>query len=273
MQKGDKVRFDGLIIGEGMTELLGIKVIDGLSFGSYRQSDAPDVLINESSAVKYKIKAGEKFLNVFTVRGVVKDFHAHSLHTLIQPMVILQQNPAKMGLIAIKTDGINDKAIINRLHELYTQIAPNEIFEVSYLTDQVHRFYGNERNQSKIIGAFSMLATVLSIMGLFGIALLSIAKRTKEVGLRKVNGASIPEVVYLLNKDFIKWVLLSIVIAIPASVYIMKEWLEKFAYKTELNWWIFALAGLSAVLIALLTVSWQSLRAATRNPVEAFRYE
>jgi len=108
---------------------------------------------------------------------------------------------------------------------------------------------------------------------LFGIALLSIAKRTKEVGIRKVNGASIFEVLYLLNKDFIQWVLIAIIIAIPVSVYLMKEWLARFAYKTDLNWWIFALAGISAVLIALLTVSWQSWRAATRNPVEALRYE
>jgi len=271
--EGEKVSFDGLIIGEGMTDLLGIEVIEGSSFGMYQQTVAPDVLINETSALKYKIKAGEKFLNVFTVRGIVKDFHAHSLHTPIQPMVILQQNPAKMGLIAIKTDGINDNAIIKRLRELFNQISPNVLFDVSYLTDQIQDFYGNERNQSKIIGAFSILATVLSIMGLFGIALLSIAKRTKEVGIRKVNGASIFEVLYLLNKDFIQWVLIAIIIAIPVSVYLMKEWLARFAYKTDLNWWIFALAGVSAVLIALLTVSWQSWRAATRNPVEALRYE
>jgi putative ABC transport system permease protein len=271
--EGEKIRFDGLIIGEGMTDLLGIEVIEGSSFGMYRQTVAPDVLINEASALKYKIKAGEKFLNVFTVRGVVKDFNAHSLHSMIQPMVILQQNPAKMGLIAIKTDGLNDEAVTGRLRELYNQIAPNEIFEVRYLTDQIKDFYGDEQNQSKIIGAFSILATVLSIMGLFGIALLSIAKRTKEVGIRKVNGATISEVLYLLNKDFIQWVLISIVIGIPVSAYLMIEWLERFAYRTELNWWIFAFGGVSAVFIALLTVSWQSWRAATRNPVEALRYE
>jgi putative ABC transport system permease protein len=271
--EGGKISFDGLIMGEGMTDLLGIEVIDGTTFGAYQQTSAPDVLINESCALEHKIKAGEKFLNVFTVRGVVKDFHAHSLHRLIQPMIILQQNPAKMALLAIKTDGKNDEAAVKRLRELYNEISPNEIFENTSLADQVNDFYGNERNQSKIIGAFSILATVLSIMGLFGIALLRIAKRTKEVGLRKVNGASILEVLYLLNKDFIKWVLISIIIAIPISVYLMKEWLERFAYKTELNWWIFALGAVSAVIIAILTVSWQSWRAATRNPVEALRYE
>jgi putative ABC transport system permease protein len=273
VSEGGKLRFDGLIMGEGMTDLLGIEIIDGSPFGMYHQTAAPDVLINESCAIEHKIKAGEKFLNVFTVRGIVKDFHAHSLHTKIQPLIILQQNPAKMALLAIKTDGKNDVAIKKRLLELYTEISPNELLEIRYLKDQVSNLYGNEQNQSKIIGAFSILATVLSIMGLFGIALLSIAKRTKEVGIRKVNGASIFEVLYLLNKDFVKWVLISIVIAIPVSVYLMKAWLERFAYKTELNWWIFEIGAVSAVIIAILTVSWQSWRAATRNPVEALRYE
>ena len=271
--EGGKIRFDGLIMGEGMTDLLGIEIIDGSSFGMYQQTVAPDVLINETCALEHKIKAGEKFLNVFTVRGIVKDFNAHSMHIQIQPLIILQQNPAKMALLAIKTDGNNDEAVKTRLRELYAEISPDEMLEIIYLKDQVANLYGNEQNQSKIIGAFSILATVLSIMGLFGIALLSIAKRTKEVGIRKVNGASISEVLYLLNKDFVKWVLASMLIAIPVSLYLMKEWLERFAYKTELNWWIFAIGAISAVIIALLTVSWQSWRAATRNPVEALRYE
>ncbi len=268
---GEKVRFDGLIMGEGMTELLGIEVIDGASFGPFNP-DRSDVLFNESSALKYNIKAGENYMG-FNVRGILKDFHAHSLHRLIQPMVILQQNPTHMGLLAIKTDGTNDEAIIKNLRDLYNQIAPNEIFEVSYLTDQINNFYSRERYQGKIIGAFSILATVLSIMGLFGIALISISKRKKEIGLRKVNGALISEVLYLLNIDFIRWVIISVIVAIPASVYIISSWQDRFAYKTSLSWWIFGVAAFSAILVALITVSWQSWRAATRNPVEALRYE
>jgi putative ABC transport system permease protein len=269
--EGEKVRFDGLIMGEGMTEMLGIEVIDGEAFNKYK-TDRIEVLFNESSALKYNVKAGDIYLG-FNVKGIVKDFHAHSLHTLIQPMVILQQNPARMSLLAIKTDGSNDKAVIKQLGELYNQISPNEIFEVTYLTDQISSFYGNERNQGKIIGAFSLLATVLSIMGLFGIALISISKKTKEIGIRKVNGASIGGVLYMLNIAYVKWVLIALVISIPVSVYIISEWQNRFAYKTELSWWIFAAAGISAIFIALITVSWQSWKAATRNPVEALRYE
>ncbi len=270
--EGEKERFDGLIMGEGMTEMLGMELIEGSSFGPY-QTARMEVLFNESSAKKYNIKVGDNYLNVFYVKGIVKDFHSHSLHTLIQPMVILQQNPEKMGLVAIKTDGTNDKLVTAKLKEIFIQIDPDEIFGMKYITDDMKAFYITETNQAKITGAFSLLAMVLAIMGLFGIALISISRKTKEIGLRKVNGASVFEVMYLLNKDFMKWVLISLLIGIPVSYYLVTNWQNRFAYKTELSWWIYALAALSALLIALITVSWQSWRAATRNPVEALRYE
>jgi len=204
---------------------------------------------------------------------VVKDFHAHSLHTLIQPMAILQQNPERMGLIAIKTDGRNDAVVIERLRELFSKISPDEIFEVRRLTDDMNNFYQRERNQAKIIGAFSILAAILSIMGLFGISLIAISRRTKEIGIRKVNGSMVSEILIMLNGDFMKWVLVAIVIAIPVSVYLLSVWLKRFAYKAEMSWWLFALAAITAIFVAVMTVSWQSWRAATRNPVEALRYE
>lgn len=268
---GERIRFDGLIMGEGMTELLGIEIIDGSPFGSYKEGP-PEVLINESAAKVHNVKAGGNLL-AFKVRGVVRDFHAHSLHTTIQPMVILPQNPARMGLLAIRTDGVNDEKIIKQFRDLYSQISPDEIFEVRYLTDQVENFYARERNQSRIIKAFSLLALVLSIMGLFGISLISIAKREKEIGIRKVNGASEAEILLMLNTAYIKWVLLAIAVSVPVSYRLISEWMERFAYRTEISWWIFVLAGLSALIISVLTVSWQSWRAATRNPVEALRYE
>jgi len=268
---GEKVRLDGLIMGEGMTELLGIEVIEGESFGPYKPGP-PEVLLNESAAKEHKVKAGENLL-VFKVRGIVRDFHAHSMHSLIRPMVILPQNPEKMGLITIKTDGKNDEIVLKRLRELYSMISPDEIFETRYLTDDLNLFYRSETNQLKIIGAFTLIATILSIMGLFGISLLSISKRFKEIGIRKVNGASITEILQKLNIDFIKWVLVSAIISIPASIWLISKWMDRFAYKTEVSWWIFAVAAFSAVIIAILTVSWQSWKAATRNPVESLRYE
>lgn len=268
---GSKIRFDGLIMGEGMTELLGMELLDGTDFGPYN-GGTPEVLINESAAKAHNVRAGEKLL-VFNVKGVLKDFNAHSLHVAIEPMVILQQNPERMSLIAVKTDGKNDEAIIGRMRELFNQISPDEIFEAEYLTERIADFYQREKNQARIIGSFAVLAAVLAIMGLFGISLISITRRNREIGLRKVNGATIGEVLFLVNFDFLKWVLISVVISIPISVFLINKWMERFAYRTEISWWIFALAGLSAVIIAVLTVSWQSLRAATRNPVEALRYE
>ena len=125
----------------------------------------------------------------------------------------------------------------------------------------------------KIISAFSLLAIVLSIMGLLGMVLNAIFLKRKEIGIRKVNGAKTYEIVSMLNKNFLKWVVIAFTLACPIAWFVMNKWLENFAYKTELSWWIFALAGLFAMGIALLTVSFQSWRAATRNPVKSLRYE
>ena len=271
VQGGEKVRFDGLIMGEGMVELLGMEMTDGSAFGPYKEG-LPEILINESAAARYNVKAGDKLL-VFNVKGVIRDFHAHSLHSQIQPMVILQQDPLKMALIAIRTDGINDNAVIARLRDLFLTIAPDEVFETSFLTDRIEQFYQRERNQLEILTAFSLLAIILSVMGLFGISLITIMRKKKEIGIRKVNGASIPGVLMMLNIDFLRWVLVAVMISIPLSVWFLTDWMERFAYRTALSWWIFAVAAVSAVIIAVITASWQSWRAATRNPVEALRYE
>ncbi len=145
--------------------------------------------------------------------------------------------------------------------------------ETSFLTDRIEQFYQRERNQLEILTAFSLLAIILSVMGLFGISLITIMRKKKEIGIRKVNGASIPGVLMMLNIDFLRWVLVAAMISIPLSVWFLTDWMERFAYRTALSWWIFAVAAVSAVIIAVITASWQSWRAATRNPVEALRYE
>lgn len=268
---GDRIRFDGLIMGEGLTELLGIEVIDGQPFGAFKEGP-PEVLINETAAKKHNVKAGERLL-AFNVLGVVKDFNAHSMHVDISDLVILQQNPARMSQLVIKTDGSNDEVIKAKLRQLFNQISPDEIFETRYLTDRLELFYEREQNQAKITGAFGILAAVLAVMGLFGISVISISRRRKEIGLRKVNGAATREVLLMVNADFLKWVAVAFIFSVPVSIFLLNKWLERFAFRTELSWWIFALAGFSAVVIAILTVSWQSLRAATSNPIEAIRYE
>ena len=268
---GNSIRLDGLIMGQGMIELLGIQVAEGESFGEYA-TGTPQVIYNESAARKYNLKAGDLFSNL-KVRGIVKDFNAHSMHDLIQPMAIIQQHPDKMRLFVVKTNGIDNIAISKSIEEIFKKIAPDEVVDSYLLTDQINHFYISEKNQSKLVNAFALLAIVLSVMGLLGMTYNSTLRRRKEVGIRKVNGAKISEILIILNKDFVKWVVIAFIVATPVAYYVMNKWLESFAYKTNLSWWIFALAGVLALGIALLTTSWQSWRAATRNPVEVLRYE
>ena len=133
--------------------------------------------------------------------------------------------------------------------------------------------YEEDIRRTKLISGLTIVTILISILGLIGWSILATERKTKEIGIRKVNGAKVYEILAMLNRDFVKWVALASIIATPVAYYTMSKWLENFAYKTTLSWWIFALAGVLALGIALLTVSWQSWRAATRNPVEALRYE
>ncbi len=270
-ENNETIVFDGLIMGKGMTELLNIELIEGDRFGEFNENE-PRFIFNESAALKYNLKAGEIF-NGFHIQGIVKDFTAHTMHSPINPMVIIQQHPQKMRLFAIKTTGETDDEIEASITKLFKEISPDKMVSIFTLQEQINQFYVREQNQAKLISAFSMLAIVLTIMGLFGMVLNTVSKKTKEIGIRKINGAKISEILIMLNKDFVKWVALACVIACPIAWYAMSIWLDNFAYKTTLSWWIFALAGALALGIALLTVSWQTYRAASRNPVEALRYE
>ncbi|MCK4923279.1 MAG: ABC transporter permease [Bacteroidales bacterium] len=270
-ENNESIVFDGLIMGKGMTELLNIELIEGDHFGEYNENQRR-FIFNESAALEYNLKAGESF-NGFHIQGIVKDFTVHTMHSLINPMVIIQQHPDKMGLFAIKTTGETDEKIKASITKLFKEISPDKMVSIYTLQEQINQFYIREQNQTKLISAFSILAIVLTVMGLFGMVLNTVSGKTKEIGIRKVNGAKISEIIIMLNKNFLKWVALGFVIATPIAYYLMNKWLENFAYKITLSWWIFVFAGVLALIVALLTVSWQSWRAATRNPVEALRYE
>ncbi|MGD9555697.1 MAG: ABC transporter permease [Mangrovibacterium sp.] len=142
-----------------------------------------------------------------------------------------------------------------------------------FFDEDFGRFYAADVQTRHIVSIFSVLAILIACLGLLALAAFVAEQRTKEIGVRKVNGARIGQILYSLNRNFIKWVAIAFVIATPLAYYAMHRWLENFAYKTSLSWWIFALAGLLALGIALFTVSWQSWKAGTRNPVEALRYE
>ena len=161
----------------------------------------------------------------------------------------------------------------NAISQTWKQLIPDYPLNMETIGDRYEWLNRENKNYLQLIGACCVISVFLSMIGLFAISFQSSLYRTKEIGIRKVNGAKISEILTMLNKDFMKWVAMAFVIATPIAYYVMHKWLENFAYKTELSWWIFALAGLIALVIALLTVSFQSWRAATSNPVEALRNE
>ncbi|MGC1390727.1 MAG: ABC transporter permease [Bacteroidales bacterium] len=213
------------------------------------------------------------------VKGVVEDFHSGSLHGKIRPCVFYS-NPGDFRFVNIKMESspISRKSSIlpsglNKIDQSWKRIFPNQPFEYRFLRDVISGFYISEYKAMNLFLLFAAITIFLCILGILGLSLSMNERRTKEIGLRKVNGATIPEVMILLNKNFVKWVSFAFIIACPLAFFAMHKWLQNFAYKTSLSWWVFALSGLLALVIALLTVSLQSWRAATRNPVEALRYE
>ncbi|WP_321370088.1 ABC transporter permease [uncultured Draconibacterium sp.] len=214
------------------------------------------------------IKLGGK---EYRICGVIEDFHNKSMQMSIQPFVA-HYNPDKISHAIVRLSG-NPSETIELIRKTATAYFPNTIFEFEYFDQRIKAAYKTERKFSNIINLLTTLSIFIAVLGLLGVSYFSSLLRIKEIGIRKVNGAKISEILTMLNKNFIKWVVVAFAIATPIAYYAMNRWLENFAYKTTLSWWVFALAGVLALGIALLTVSWQSWRAATRNPVEALRYE
>ncbi len=231
------------------------------------------VVINETAEkmLGFADPIGQRIGNNVIV-GVVKDFHFRPLYQPIGP-VMLSNDPQNMGTINIKISGNNRDKTLLYIRDVYRKHRDQRDFSYRFFDDMLTEKYQQESRLKNITSIFSVLAIGICVLGILGMAVFSINRRIKEIGIRKVNGAKVFEILTMLNSDFVKWVAIAFVIATPIAYYAMNKWLESFAYKTELSWWIFALAGLLALGIALLTVSWQSWKAATRNPVEALRYE
>lgn len=204
--------------------------------------------------------------------GVVKDFHQKSLREPIGPCFIASKADwyAQAG---IRVAGQNQTQTLKRIRERWQTLYPNEVFEHEFLDEQVARFYETETLIARLINVFTGIAILICCLGLYGLVSHAVVQRTKEIGIRKVLGASVANVVALLSKDFLKLVLIAILIASPIAWWAMNRWLQDFAYKITIEWWVFALAGLLAVGIALLTVSFQSIKAALMDPVKSLRSE
>jgi putative ABC transport system permease protein len=177
-----------------------------------------------------------------------------------------------INFVVAHKPGMRDAALAD-MKTVWEKLFPEYPFVFKEVDALYKNVYKSELLQARLLAVFTVVSLFICCMGLLGISLLISQQKIKEIGIRKVNGACVSEVLVLLNRDFVKWVAIAFVIATPIAYYAMHKWLENFAYRTELSWWIFALAGFLALGIAMLTVSWQSWRAATRNPVEALRYE
>jgi putative ABC transport system permease protein len=215
------------------------------------------------------------------IKGIVEDFHSGSLHDEIRPCVFMN-NPGAYLIVNIRLasagikNGSRSEVLpgdVEKVHNVWKNIFPDQAFDFSFLSDRIANYYKSEYKALNLFLLFASITILLCVLGILGLSLSMNERRTKEIGLRKVNGATVSEVIVLLNKDFVIWITIAFVFATPIALYAMNNWLKNFAYKTELSWWIFVLAGIMALVIALFTVSVQSWRAATRNPVEALRYE
>lgn len=233
--------------------------------------------LNDAIGTRIKSYWGDAIL----IKGVVEDFYSGSMHDKIRPCVLLNF-PSGYGTLNIKlaNSGIKKRGRtealpgdIAKINDVWTKIFPDEAFEYTFLSDTIDNYYKSEHNALSLFLLFASVTIFLCVLGILGLSLSTNERKIKEIGIRKVNGARVDEIMFLLNKNFVIWVAIAFIVAAPVAWYAMYKWLESFAYKTSLSWWIFALSGILALTIVLLTVSWQSWWAATRNPVEALRYE
>jgi putative ABC transport system permease protein len=269
-------------LDEHFAGVFHIQLVSGRNLSDTIVSDRfAHVLINETAAHKFgwdnpvgKQLRFKHEKDPVTVVGVLNDINFKSLQSPIEPVVYRYAGENWLaGYLTLRIDPGYSAQTIKILKTSWEKLNPGIPFQYFFIKDKYLERYEGEERLAKIVGTFALIAVFLSCLGLFAmIAYLSV-RRTKEIGIRKINGARVRQVMLMLSSDFLKWVTIAFVIACPVSWYIMHQWLQSFAYKTELSWWIFVLGGIIASGIALLTVSWQSWLASTRNPVEALRYE
>jgi putative ABC transport system permease protein len=260
---------------EAFISTLGIVLTEGRDFSGNITSDKNNCIINESLARYFSGRnlIGEKLpgYEKLTVIGIVKDFNCSGAKDPISPGVIIFDNSGN-HLLVMPAFG-QSQSVKNSISETWQKLIPDFPINIESVRERYDWYHIKETNFAKLIVSCCLISLFLSMIGLFAISFHSSRKRTKEIGIRKINGATVFGVISLLNRDFFRWVIIAFVPASIITWFIMNKWLQGFAYRTELNLWIFAFAGLLTVATTLFTVSWQSLRAATRNPVEALRYE
>ena len=276
--KGRGVDTHMLVVDSDYIETLDLSIIEGRSFRKKLTSDSLSVVINESMAKQLneddilasKINLDDK---LFSIVGVIKDFNFQELDQNIAPMTLFALPNHNLRNVYVKVAPQNLEQAYNDVKAAWERIEPNAEFQGSFLNENIDRTLRNERTMITMIGSGSLLAIILSCIGLFAMSLLIVAQRRKEIGVRKIVGASVSAITILLTKNFLKLVIIAFLIATPIAWWTMNEWLQNYAYHIDLNIWIFIAAGGIAVLIAMITIAVKTIKAATSNPVNSLRSE
>jgi putative ABC transport system permease protein len=263
----------------------GISLAAGRNFSREYGTDTSNFIINESAvkAVGWKDAGqavGKDFkYGQFTghIVGVVKDFHFESLHQAITPLVFVLPPPGKnqtfYNYISVKLSGNHINSTLNTIKNTWEKFSPDLPYQYTFLDENFSKLYASEQRQETIFTTFACIAIFIACLGLLGLSAFAISQRVKEIGVRKVLGANTTTIVSLLSKDFLKLVLIAAVIAFPVAWYVMHNWLQDFAYRISIQWWVFIIAAVVAALIALITVGMQAIKAAMVNPVKSLRSE
>jgi len=282
-KKGEmqKSNLDLYFVDFDYVKLYDLKLAAGRSFSKDFPSDSTQAMVINEAASKMlgyntpQEAIGRKFDQwgrKGQIIGVLKDFHYKSLQSEIPPLV-MRFEPWGMGMISVKVSAANLPATIKAINKKWSQLIPNRPLEYNFLDEFFDRQYKSEDHFGNLFFNFAVLAIFISCLELLGLSSYSTMQRTKEIGIRKVLGANVPGIVNLLSIDFIKLVLIALVIAVPVAWFGMNRWLQDFAYRTDIAWWIFGLAGLLSVLVAFATISYQSIKAAIANPVKSLKTE
>ncbi len=273
-----------LVVDENYVECMGMELAAGRDF-SKEFADSNSVVLNETAVKTLGLTnpIGKQVFTsdfdpdqadeAFTVVGVVKDFHYQSLHRAIEPLFLVNPagNNGVNAFINLRVKGGEFANTIQAIEQKWKQFWPEQPFRFTFMDSDLNAMYEAEETSKRVFSLFSLLAIFIACMGLLGLAAYVTQRRSKEIGVRKVIGASTMQIVGLLSKDFLKLVLIALVIATPIAWFGMNHWLQDFAFAISLSWWMFALAGILAIGIAFLTVSFQSIKAATANPIKALR--
>ncbi len=269
--------FNSALIDPEFIPLMEFNLIQGENFSLNKKSLMTEGYIANETAWNIlknsSLKDKNYELDNRILIGVIKDFHFESFHTRVNPLIFYGGNNENYNNAFVKLTGGNISQAITHIENTFEELDPESLCKYHFVNDAVNNMYHSENVMSRLLGIFTLIAIFIAGIGIISLSALTIESRIKEIGIRKVNGAKVSTLLSMLNKNYIKWVLIAFVISVPVSWFIMNKWLSNFMYKTELNWWLFALAGMLALGIALLTVSWQSWQAATRNPVDALKYE